>query len=528
MKDLKEKEIFRLAAVLYSESNYEVSPKTIHRKIIESVFIDNKNIPLTIQGILDFVEINYNLIFSYDDVSEILNNSNDENFLTYHDQVNNIVASLTPKRKLHLESRVNQSNIEYFIDEFLNLNADTFAAIDGKAIIYKFLYDILNNNISSFSKLIDHRKDLTGVINIDDSFNSVEKQVINTFLQWDNDNKNKAIFDISSYALEYCLITNNKATGTFHLKNLKNKIFYLDTNIIFRAIGINGDNRSTKTITFLDKFKEAGESLLISSFTELEYKSTIKYHIEQISKKRFNYVNPKVFKQFNKDSEFFDYYQRWRVDRINDSIVYFEAHLLSEYEAFKKKFDIKEDYNIPFNEKNEDVSKEIVELANDIFSFKNTEKISHVRYETCVSDAKNLYLIKERRNGHFRNIFETKYFFISSDQSLRRWDFKNNASTPSVILPSQWLSIILRYIKRTNDDFKSFVSFLNLSQNETKLTNEQLQLILVGIGEITSDVQKQSGIVDVMIGLDFKGILEKNASESEIIERSKAFAKSKL
>lgn len=36
-------DIFRLAAVLYADNNYEVSTTTLHRKIIESIFIDNDN-----------------------------------------------------------------------------------------------------------------------------------------------------------------------------------------------------------------------------------------------------------------------------------------------------------------------------------------------------------------------------------------------------------------------------------------------------------------------------------------------------
>lgn len=530
MKDLKQREIFRLAAVLYSESNYEVSPKTIHRKIIESVFIDNKNAPLNIDQIVAAIENNYGFIFSYEEVSDIIANQTEENFLIVPDthSQNELMACLTSKRRLLLESRLNQNNVDFFIDEFLDLNSETFHALDGKSIIYKFLYEIFNNNISSFSKLIDYKKGLNGAINIDDSFNSVEKQLINTFLLWDNDLKNKAIFDISSYALEYCLITNSDSKATFHLKNLKNKIFYLDTNIVFRAIGINGESRSNKTTTFLNKFKDAGETLVISSFTTAEYKSTIRYYIEQIKKKNFSKVNPKTFKRFNKEPEFFDYYQRWRMNRNNDNLDYFESFLLSEYESFKKKFAIEEDYLFPFNDKNEEIIKIITELANDIYTFKNNEKLVPVRYETCISDAKNIYLIRERRNGNFRNIFETKYFFISSDQGLRRWDFKNNSSTPTVLLPSQWLSILLRYINRTSDDFKSFVSFLNLSQNETNISNEQLQLILVGISEITADFEKQSAIIEVMIDKNFKGILEKSLSDDEIIERSKAFAKSKL
>ncbi len=524
----QQKEVFRLAAVLYAENNYEVTPRTIHRKIIESVFLDNSNNQISVHDIINTIEEDYGFIFDIEEVNEIVLKDIDVFFLLGKNKANELMVSLASKRLSAIKAKLTTNNIDFFIIQFLESNKELVGSLDGKGIIYKFLYEIFQNNISSFSKLIDYKKDLVGAINIDETFNSVEKTIINAFLQWENDGKNKAIFDISSYALEYCLVTNKESKSTFHLSNLKKKDFYLDTNVLFRAIGINGDNRKDRTTTFLNKFLEAGEQLIISKFTEQEYKSTIKYYVEQISKRVYTRIDPRVFVKYKKESDFFDYYHKWRINRTNDSIVYFEAHLMAEYEALKIKFKISEDYNVGFNEKEEKIEKELNELAQDIYSFKNKDNMYYGRFETAVTDAKNIYLIKSRRDGSYRNIFETKYFFISSDQGLRRWDFNKCDATPTVLLPSQWMSILLRYINRTNDDFKSFVSFLNLSQNESNITNEKLQLILMGISEITTDVKNQSSIVGTMVENRFQGILDKNYTDDEIIEYSKIFAQSQL
>jgi len=528
MLNTRQQEIFRLAAVLYADNNYEVTPKTIHRKIIESVFLDNDNAEVTVHEIVDYIEKKCGFVFDFEEVSEIVKKDIDTHFRLGKNNDQELLVSLAPKRLEAIKNKLNVNNIDYFILEFLEQNEELIGALDGKAIIYRFLYEIFNNNISSFSKLIDYRKDLNGAINIDDSFNPVEKLIINAFLQWENDGKNKAVFDISSYALEYCMITNNETKQTFHLKSLKNKDFFLDTNILFRAIGINGENRKARTVTFLDKFNEAGENLFISKFTEQEYKSTLKFYCEQISRKSYSKIDPRVFSRFQKNSDFFDFYHKWRVGRTNDNISLFESYLLSEYESFKKRFKVKEEYSVGFEETNEEISTVINNLALDIYSFKNKENSYFNRFETCITDAKNILLIKEKRNGQFRNIFETKFFFISSDQGLRRWDFKGKDATPSVLLPSQWMSILLRYVTRTNDDFKSFVSFLNLSQTETSINSEKLQLILLGIGEITADMERQSAIVDSMIERKFQGIIEKNSSEEEIIDNARNFAKTEL
>src|SRR5690606_26186700 len=102
--------------------------------------------------------------------------------------------------------------------------------------------------------LLNSKKQVDDLINIEShSYTVIERDVINEFLVWDNNDKNKAIFDIASYALEYCMISNNGNGAHIQLNNLKNKIFYLDTNVIYRALGINGESRQNRTTTFLNK-----------------------------------------------------------------------------------------------------------------------------------------------------------------------------------------------------------------------------------------------------------------------------------
>ena len=105
---------------------------------------------------------------------------------------------------------------------------------------------------------------------------------------------------------------------------------------------------------------------------------------------------------------------------------------------------------------------------------------------------------------------------------MRKWDYTQNKEIPIVILPSQWMCILLRYLNRTNDDFKSFVSFLNISNSEKLISNDNLQLILNGISEITTDFTLQNGIISEMVNKKFIGVLEKGSNEDEIIHKAKA------
>jgi hypothetical protein len=520
-------QLFRLATVLYADNNYEVTPKTIHRKIIESTLLDCDNVQMSVHQIIDYIDEYYHFTFDEEEIKSIVNNPKETGFQVGKDKGNEYLINLTEQRKQTLLSKVDNQNIDYFIKEFINTLEITENIIDAKSLIYKFLYELINSNISGFSKLLNSKNQLTELINIEQSqFNDLEKEIINKFLSWDNDGKNKAIFDIASYGIEYCLITNN-SENSIHLNSLKNKTFYLDTNVLFRALGINGENRQKRTISFLSKFTEAGETLSISRFSEMEFKATIKYYIAQIAKHNSPRINPKVFTSYKAQSDFFDFYHKWRMNRINSSLEYFETHILVLFEEFMTKFKASIDYAIPFDEKEEKTLKILTEIASDIHGYKSREG-SINGFETSNWDAKNIHLIENRRNGKNGNLVDTKFFFLSTDQGLRRWDFQRSNVTPIVLLPSQWMSILLRYVNRTSDDFKSFVSFLNMPQNEKEVSYEKLQLILTGISEITEDAEKQSSIIKILVEKKFKDVLQKGYTDDDIIEHSKTFAKTAL
>ena len=395
-------------------------------------------------------------------------------------------------------------------------------------IIYEFLYEVFKSNLSNFSKLIDGTTDIKDIVNFNDlNYTQFEIEIINSFLNWENDEKNIAVFNISNIALEYCLISNKKGNA-FKLESLKDKVFYLDTNIIFRAIGINGEFRKHRITTFLNKLLEAKETLVISKFTFEEIKSTIKYYVSTLNRKYSSKINSNIFIKYSTNADFLEFYHIWRKNRSNDSLELFEAFLLGEIDKIKTEFKIKYDFNIDIDFTDKKIEEIILDKASSINTYKTNEKNYSNYIEASVIDAKNIYLIEKKRNYQYFNIFDCKYYFISSDQYLRKWDYSINRTVPTVILPSQWMSLLLRYLNRSSDDFKSFVSFLNISNNEKFVTNENLQLILKGMSEITTDFDYQNTIIKEMINSQFFGILEKIFSEDDIVTKAKSFAKSTL
>lgn len=521
-----QKQLFRLATVLYADNNYEVAPQTIYRKIIESVFLENGGKVFTIHQIIDFISQNYHLEFDEQTIKQIVTSQKETVFLV-SSKNGEIFINLSDRRKESLSNKINSKTIDYYIREFQNIYPEQTISVNFKVLIYKFLYSFFSNNISSFQKLLDNTKDLSSLITLENnSYTIVEKEVINAFLKWDNPDKNKAIFDISSYALEYCMLTNNQDKLSIHLDNLKNKIFYLDTNIIYRALGINGDNRKNRTRTFLKKFLEASEKIVISKSTDFEFREGIKSHITRIRKYDSPKVNSQIFQGLEVQQDIYNFYHKWRNGKVNTNTGLFQAYILSVYDEFKKEFSISIDLKIPYDPQAEKIETKLASYTTSITEFKNSEGTNFVGSATI--DAENVLWIELLRGERFQNIFDTKYFFISSDQGLYRWDYQRTSGTTVVILPSQWLTILLRYFNRTDDDFRSFINFLNLPNNEKLIDSEKLQIVLAGIGEITTNIKQQKSLIDNLIENKFNGVLDGRHSNEEVYNKAMNFAKSVL
>lgn len=518
MKNTTSNELFRLAAILYADNNYEVSTQTIHKKVVESALSASGNQFMSIPSLCTKISELYDLVFSEEDVLNVILNPKNDGFELSSFQGERMVK-LTLQRESVITSKIKDKTIDDYISEFEHI-----FKLEAKHIIYKFLYELFNNDIQSFQRLTNIQKNSQECsYKLDNhNYNIQEKEIINGFLQWENPLKDKAIFDLSSYAIEYSILTSDSKIS---IQSLRNKQIYLDTNVIYRALGINGSSREILTRTFLQKFNEVGEKLYISKYTEAEFKDSIKFHVDNIDKFNTPRISSEVYIEASVNEEIYNYYHKWRTNKANSSTSLFLAHIYQLYEQFKTEYKITIENICPYNIDNEDIVAQLQQMSTQILSKKAEADI--VTYEhSAYIDAQNILWIEHTRGRVCRTIHDANSFIISTDQTLRRWDYLRNDDIPTVLLPSQWLSIVLRFLNRTNNDYKSFVSFLNLKNNEHIISGEQLQVVLAGIGEITADVETQRQLIDILIDNRFKNILDSGKDNDELYDKAKSFAKS--
>ena len=130
MNPESQNQLFRLAAVLYADNNYEVAPKTIHRKVIESVLLECGAVEYSVHQIIDFIQERYSITFDEESVKEIITNKKEEGFLT-NQRNGDLFVCLSEKRKQTLLTKISNKTIDFFISEFQKEYAQLVDKVDS-------------------------------------------------------------------------------------------------------------------------------------------------------------------------------------------------------------------------------------------------------------------------------------------------------------------------------------------------------------------------------------------------------------
>ena len=128
--------LFRLAAMLYKDENYDSSRENIIRKIIESIFVKD-NSKKTVFEIIEICRLHYKLTITEDEIENVIYSNTDKFIIKREGLVNNLKTCLTEKRIQALKEHESLW-IEDYIDEFLKVNVYD-EKINGKEVLYKKL-----------------------------------------------------------------------------------------------------------------------------------------------------------------------------------------------------------------------------------------------------------------------------------------------------------------------------------------------------------------------------------------------------
>lgn len=500
---------------MYADGMNQRKTNTIRRKFVEAALVQNGNTPLTIDEIANSLDENLGIEFSEADLREVI--IKDAVFAEKKAVREEETKYALEEGRYRLLVGKSEQNIESVIDRYVTIFHDKLRMSGNqlKQLLEDYLYALLNSNIATYSQVLSPASAKNNGRVQPDNFDEEQIRYINDFISWHDDEKNKELYKLVSYCIEYAIVVNDSNENTL-IDSLSSKKFYLDNSLIYRAIGINGESRRKRTLSFIKKCCESGQQLFISKYSREEFLDTIDHHISQLAKTTpYGKIDPRIFQRYANGEGFYQFYHEWRQHKLAYGFELFKSHIMSEYNALLNTYGIKEDFSVPFKEQD---FEEIEKYKDQIRQLKirGHERLYH-------NDACNMYWIECKRAGNEAKITDTKYYFLTSDQKLQKWDYSHSHNQPITLLPSQWMALLLKYVSRTNDDYKSFVSFLKLPHNEPAISPDELQVVMAGISEITESFKTQTAIVDNLFESDWRAILKETPRVS-----AKEFAKGKL
>lgn len=506
------KTIMRTSAMIFAEEQSPGSSKAVKRHFVEAVFANMDNQSLTLETVITKLQTDFELTFLENDIQPIL--TDNRYFVEVLGRKTSENTYYLPEiRYRNILKRADYS-IEDAIEQYLSKVEIEASKEDMRQLLYRFLYTVLNTNITAFSQLLEKKQNSISSVIDRDKFEDDEIVIINDFINWDESKKDRALFELVNYCIEYAAAFNSINPSDV-VSALRNKHLYLDNAMLYRLLGINGEFRKQRAISLLDRCVQSGQHIYISSVTRAEFFDTIDFHLNQLNKSTpYGNINPYLFKKFSDGGGFYYYYHEWRRDKLTYGYTSMKQHIKNEYNALCKRYGIIEDYTQPYNDI--DDSKTIETYVDGI----KEHKLGKNQY-LHENDAKNILWIEKARKGNDHNIKDTKYYFVTTDRKLQEWDISHSKNQPVTMLPSQWLALLLKFFSQSGNDYKSFVSFLTIPKDSIDISPEDLQQMLAGISEITEEFKLQEDIVSSLLE-------DENTKGIRSREEAKRYAKEKI
>ncbi len=471
MATTTEADFLRLAMIL--ENQGQTTLEKYLCKLAEFILFDSSKSFMSSTELSQAIDSRFQLQFDILEIENAIKNKGKGRIL-----LSNHNYSLDPKVIHYLSTMSNPiDQLRLFVKSFIANQSCDVTEEYLLQLILNFLYYSFNSNVENFTNIIGSA--LTAVAPTHKSvtnsarFNPSQEDIslINAFISWDNNDKNKLFYTIVACSYEYCMITTKKNIVTSK-KIFNGKRFYLDTNIIFRMAGINKDERRVVIKSFIEKCNEVG--------IKLYYTNEVLDELYRVIDGQVNYiksitqgqapVDVNVLESLNDaydNNDFYSIYCSWCKEPQNKyhDYISFRDYLIKLINDTISSFNI---VNIP-NYQNSREATTFIALMSGLKDFKDVRRPSQRPSEASLrADVNNLMYVDSLKPKQSESLWQINDYIVSADQIFANWSRTQYAGVPIVMIPSIWLSIILKISGRTtNDDYKSYCLFMSLRQHRT-------------------------------------------------------------
>lgn len=443
-----EDNLFRMNFIIQDNAAMTLEANLI--KIVEEVLYESEK-ALSLQQISDLIKSNWELDFTDDEIKNAINKKG-KNIQT----IENAYMLLPTYREKLKRQDVSGEKLRIFVQLAIKeLNLDV-SEDQLEELLRKYLYYCFNANKNAVLALLDKNK--ARDVRINESESNIK--LINDFLGWDNPEKDRYIYNIVSYGYIYCSLTVKK-DNLLSKKLFRGKRFILDANIIFRLAGINNDSRMKTIQSFVGKSREVGVELCYTTDTLEEIQRVITSKVQWIKGVTGRQEALDVREFDYSENDFYKIYYEWSRQKENrhDDFAGFQSYLTNLVIDVLNQIKSVEIPNYELRQ-----SEDFVAYSASLHKYKDEHTKRRQSEASIKTDVNNyMYLRNQRLSANMSSLWTTNDFLISADQNLISWSSTiADSGIPAVVLPSLWLTIMLRFTGRTANDYKTFCSFLEL------------------------------------------------------------------
>lgn len=269
---MQEFNIFRLNCLLadHSANNY----KSVIISLVKEYIIINDNKFVSRTECYNYVSSIVEYDIEKDQFDTILEKSNQ---FIFDSGTDDVFISLSDDKYEEIKSKTKTQSLEYHIQRFIEQKELPKGYIDK---FTKIIYESIYTNISSFST-----KNIKSIIKVEDTtkFTKDELDAFNDFMDWNDHKKDISLFNLFLKTIEFAILTSGRGVKEFTKKLFDGKSFLLDANIIFRLIGIGGEERKKSLRSLLRSCKQQGIKFQYSMATYDEVIRKLENSIMEIS-----------------------------------------------------------------------------------------------------------------------------------------------------------------------------------------------------------------------------------------------------
>jgi hypothetical protein len=312
MDNQRRRDLLRIGALMQNSID-STSAKLTIKKIIDFCFATLKKTSLSTSDITNFLSSDAGTLmdFTDDEIIECCKQYDTAYIVERSAEVSKITIQDSYLKSLI--EKMPKANFDSLFSRFYNqaLSEKQKAKYSLNRVgemLYKYLYILL------IEGKIDSDKIIKGEIKyIPTQIESDSIPVINEFTEWEDEDKVKVVDSIYLSGIEFSLLTVKKSLVTEDL--LSKIVIYLDTNVVYRLLGLNGSELKRKAEQCIGKFHKLHTELRISFITKKELFDTLSQKMEFIASQLTNtktYTISSLFEEDESNYNVFQFFIDWR------------------------------------------------------------------------------------------------------------------------------------------------------------------------------------------------------------------------